>query len=467
MAPPIRRSALCLLAGFLILTLGLVYWQIVRSQGLNNASSNPRVAEASQHEHRGAIYDASGQTLARSIEQPDGTEVRSYTLSSLAQTIGYISTKYGVSGLEGSYNGYLSGVRGTNPVQAIWMDVSRQPAHGNDLYLTIDSRLQRLAAQALGDRKGAVVAIDPHTGAIKALVSSPSYDPNRLGELGQSLLSDPNQPLLNRATQGLYPPGSTYKTVTASAALDSGVVKPSDIYKCINGIVIQGFVIACTNAPPGQTQWDFLHAFVYSINATFAQVGVQIGAARFSDYSHRFGVGEAIPFDIDVATSHLLRPGSSFNDVLLASSAFGQGQLSITPLQMALVAATVANDGAEPAPYLVASVRDANGNVLSQHQPVIRTQVMRPDTAREMQTFMHRAVQEGFGQEAGLQGMDVAGKTGTAETGTSATAHAWFIGYAPASAPRLAVAVIVENGGPGGLTAAPIARQLFNTVLTR
>ncbi|HVA19925.1 MAG TPA: penicillin-binding transpeptidase domain-containing protein, partial [Solirubrobacteraceae bacterium] len=278
---------------------------------------------------------------------------------------------------------------------------------------------------------------------------------------------DPNEPLLNRATQGLYPPGSTYKTVTATAALDSGIVKPSDIYQCVNGIVVNGFVIACTNAPPGQTQWDFLHAYVYSINATFAQVALQVGAARFSEYSQRFGVGEPIPFDIDLATSHLLQPGASFNDVLLASSGFGQGQLSVTPMQMALITATVANGGVEPEPYLVQEVRDPTGSVITQHQPQARAAVMQPETARVMQQFMSTAVQQGFGQEAGIQGLDIAGKTGTAETGTSATAHAWFIGYAPASAPKLAVAVIVENGGAGGISAGPIAAQLLKTVLRK
>jgi peptidoglycan glycosyltransferase len=465
MITPLRRAALVTVIGFFGLAGLLVYWQVVRSQGLDEAASNPRVAEASQRELRGSIYAANGQILASSVRQPDGSVRRVYATPSLAQTIGYVSIRYGASGLEASYDGYLSGQQGASPLDAIWSDITRNPARGNDLVLTIDPALQQIAARALGSRKGAVVALDPQTGAVKALVSSPTYDPNQLDALGQNLLSDPNEPLLNRATQGLYPPGSTYKTVTATAALDSGTVKPSDIYKCINGIVVNGFVIACTNAPPGQTQWDFLHAYVYSINATFAQVALQVGAARFSEYSHRFGVGEQIPFDIDLATSQILRPGASFDNVLLASSGFGQGQISVTPMQMALIAATVANTGAEPSPYLVQQVRDPNGNAITEHTPQVRQEVMQPETARTMQQFMSTAVQEGFGQEAGMQGLDIAGKTGTAETGTSATAHAWFIGYAPASAPKLAVAVIVENGGPGGVTAGPIAAQMLKTVL--
>jgi penicillin-binding protein A len=310
-----------------------------------------------------------------------------------------------------------------------------------------------------------VVAMDPRTGAIRAIVSSPGYDPNKLDTLGSSLLTDPDKPLLNRVTQGLYPPGSTYKTVTATAALDSGVVKPTDIYKCVDGVVVRGFQIACTNAPPGQTEWDFLHAYAYSINATFAQVALQIGAGRFSEYSHRFGLGDARPFDIDLATSLIAQPGTSLNDVLLASSGFGQGQLAVTPLQMALVAATVANDGIEPSPYLVAQVRDPDGNVISERHPDAHGEVMRAPTAGMMKQFMSTAVAIGFGQEAGLAGLDVAGKTGTAETGGSDTAHAWFIGFAPVSAPQIALAVIVENGGSGGITAGPVAAQIFKSVL--
>jgi peptidoglycan glycosyltransferase len=467
MAPSIRRSAFVVLLGFLAISAGLVYWQVLRSQSLDSAASNPRAAESSLTEQRGAIYDASGNVLAHSVEGTDGHFQRLYSDQSLAQTIGYVSTRYGLDGLEASFNGYLSGQQGSDPLTAIWADISRQPSRGNDLVLTIDPALQKIAARALGDRPGAVVALDPSSGAVRAMVSAPTYDPNNIDTLGASLLESPTKPLLNRATHGLYPPGSTYKTVTASAALDSGVVKPGDSYQCSGeGILVRGFRIACTNAPPGETQWDFQRAFAFSINATFAQVAIQIGAARFTDYSHRFGVGEPLTFDTDVSRSLILQPGGSLDDVLLASSGFGQGQLAVTPLQMALVAATIANGGVEPSPYLVAQVRDGNGNVILEPHPQPRAQVLRPDTARTMDQFMLAAVAE-FGQAAGLEGLDVAGKTGTAETGTAAAPHSWFIGFAPASAPKLAVAVIVENGGAGSQAAGPIAAQIFKAAGSR
>jgi peptidoglycan glycosyltransferase len=467
MTSAIRRSAAVVLLAFLTLSAGLVYWQVLRAQSLDGSPSNPRTAEASQTEQRGTIFDSGGDVLARSVEGLDGRFQRQYKDSSLAQTIGYLSTRYGVDGLESSFDGYLSGSQGSDPFTAIWADITRSPTRGNDLVLTIDPALQRTAAAALGDRPGAVVVLDPKTGAVLAIASSPTYDPNQIDSRGEALLQDADKPLLNRATHGLYPPGSTYKTVTAAAALDSGTVKPTDSYQCANdGILIRGFRIACTNAPAGETQWDFQRAFAYSINATFAQVAVQIGAPRFTDYSHRFGVGEDLTFDTDVARSLVAQPGSTLDEVLLASSGFGQGQLAVTPLQMALVAATIANGGLEPTPYLVSQVRDADGRVIETRRPDPRGQVVRPDTARTMNQFMLSAVGE-FGSSAGLSGMDVAGKTGTAETGTAATPHSWFIGYSPSSRPGIALAVIVENGGAGSQTAGPIAAKIFNAALGR
>jgi peptidoglycan glycosyltransferase len=467
MTSAIRRSAAVVLLAFLALSAGLVFWQVLRAQSLDESPSNPRSAEASQTEQRGTVFDSAGNVLARSVQGPDGRFHRTYKDASLAQTIGYLSTRYGVDGLEASFDGYLSGQQGSDPLTAIWADISRTPTRGNDLVLTIDPILQKTAAAALGNRRGAIVVLDAKTGGVLAMVSAPSYDPNDIDTQGEALLQDADKPLLNRATHGLYPPGSTYKTVTASAALDSGIVKPSDSYQCSGeGILIHGFRVACTNAPSGETEWDFQRAYAYSINATFAQVAVQIGPSRFTDYSHRFGIGEDLTFDTDVAKSLVEQPGSTLDDVLLASSGFGQGQLAVTPLQMVLVAATIANGGVEPSPYLVSQIRDPDGGVIETRHPDARGLVIRPDSARTMNQFMLAAVGE-FGQSAGLSGMDVAGKTGTAETGTAAAPHSWFIGYAPAAQPRIALAVIVENGGAGSQAAGPVAAQIFKAAQAR
>ncbi len=464
----IYRVAAALIVAFVLVTGGLIYWQVIRANSLMNNAANPRLVAAAKSANRGSILDRNGETLAESRELPDGTRQRVYTLPSLAQTIGYVSSKFGLTGLEQTFNDYLSGARATNTLETVRNDLLHELPAGDDITLTIDKKLQQAAAAALGDRRGAVVAMDPHTGAILAMVSAPSYDASRIDQEGDKLLADPNGPLINRATQGLYPPGSTYKTVTASAALDSGVVRPSDRFQCINGVVISGFVINCTNAPEGQTEWDFLHAYAYSINATFAQVAAEkLGSDRFLAYSRRFGMDEAISFDIDTAASRTSHSGGALDKVLLANSGFGQGQLQTTPLLMALVAATVANHGVEPQPYLVQDAREPGGAVVMQHSPADRGRVISDATAAEMNRFMVTAVNEGFGQAAGLLGLNVGGKTGTAETGTTDAADSWFIGFAPAGAPTIAVAVIVENGGPGSTVAGPIARQIFQAYAAR
>jgi peptidoglycan glycosyltransferase len=459
-----RHAAFALLFGFLAVSAGLLYWQVIRAGSLTGEAGNPRAALAARLGDRGRILDRNGNVLAQSVVQSDGDRVRSYSLPSLAQTAGYLSARFGLSGVEAAENDQLTGAAGANQIDRTLNDLFHLSSPGNDVLLTIDSALQKAAAAALGERRGAVVALDPHSGAVLAMVSSPSFDAGSIDGHGDALLKDPASPLLNRATQGLYPPGSVYKIITAAAALDSGLVKPEDRYRCVNGVVIQGFVIQCENAPPGQTEWDFKTAFAYSINATFAQVAEQIGSDRFIDYSRRFGMDQQARFDIPAATSTTSRSGGGLDPVLLANSGFGQGQLLVTPLQMALVAATVANGGVEPEPYLVQEVRAQDGSLVEQHQPGSGHAVFSAQTAQTLTQFMVAAVQE-FGQAAGLTGMDVAGKTGTAETGTPAAAHSWFVGFTPTGAPGIVVAAIVENGGPGSQVAAPIARQVFQAFL--
>jgi peptidoglycan glycosyltransferase len=463
--PQIRQAAVALVAAFVVVTGGIIWWQVLHAGAVAQDPGNPRPAELARTADRGSIVDRNGAVLAESVMQADGSRTRSYSDPSLSATIGYVSTKYGLSGVESQEDAYLSGQQTGDPLaSAVDHLLHRQP-RGDQVQLTIDAKLQKAAAAALGDRPGAVVALDPHSGAVLAMVSAPGFDAGAIDQNGAKLLADANKPLLNRATQGLYPPGSVYKIVTAAAALDSGVVKPSDIYRCSgSGIVIQGFIVGCENAPPGQTQWDFRTAFAFSINATFAQVGVQIGSDRFLDYSHRFGLDAPLTFDIDTAESRTSPTGGPLGPVQLGSSAFGQGQLQVTPLQIALIGATVANGGVEPQPYLVQQVRAADGTVVTSHTPSDRGRVMSNTTAATLTDFMRAAVQE-FGSIAGMQGQDVAGKTGTAETSSGNGApDSWFVGFTPSGNAQIVVAAVVENAGPGSQAAAPIAEAVFKAL---
>lgn len=467
MGTEIRRVAALLLAGFVALTGGLVWWQVVRAERLNSRPGNPRVAELSARTQRGTIYAADGTVLVRSQPGPHGRNRRVVLAPSLAHTLGYISLRYGLSGLEEALNGYLSGEQGTDPVNRIWADISREPLEGNDVVLTINPRVQQAAAAALGDRAGAVVALNPRTGAVLAIVSQPGYDPTSIEERGAALLNDPARRLVNRATQGQYASGSTFKTVTAAAALDSGALQADARFKCPSGYVVEGFVIACQNVPPGTREYDFAHAYAWSINANFAEIAVNLGAPTLVQYARRFGFEEQVPFDLPLAGSRILQPGRSFDNVLLANTGFGQGQLSVTPMQMALVAATVANNGVLMRPYLLQRVQSPTGEVLAQHEPRAIRRVLRPETAAALRGFMATAVREGFSGAAAVPGAETGGKTGTAEVAAGQAPHAWFTGIAPVNDPQVVVAVIVEHGGQGAAVAAPIAQAVMRAAVSR
>lgn len=467
MSIEIRRVALMLLLGFFAVTGGLVWWQVVRADRLNTRTGNPRIAELGARAARGTISAADGTVLARSEPQPDGRVQRVYPVPSLAHTIGYVSQRYGLSGIEEALNGYLTGEQGSGPVNRIWEDITRDPGSGNDVVLTIEPKVQAVAAAALGDRAGAVVALNPRTGAVLALVSRPGFNPQAIEEQGAALNRDPARALLNRATQGQYPPGSTFKTVTAAAALDAGVLNADAKFRCPSGYVVEGFVIACKGIPPGVREYDFAHAYAWSINATFAEIAVRIGAETLVQSARRFGFAEEIPFDIPLATSRLLQPRGSFNPVLLANTGFGQGQLAVTPMQMALVVAAVANNGLLMQPYLVDRVQTPAGEAITRHEPHALRQVIRPETAATLRGFMVTAVKEGFSGAAAIPGVEVGGKTGTAEVAEGQATHAWFTSIAPADDPQVAVAVIVENAGQGSTVAAPIAQAVMRAALGR
>jgi peptidoglycan glycosyltransferase len=313
--------------------------------------------------------------------------------------------------------------------------------------------------------------MDPKTGAVLALVSYPTFDPNATVPLKgrdteaawAALNADPDTPLINRATTGLYPPGSSFKTVTGSAALDLGVVTPQSPFDCKGKLKVQGYTIRDFSLG-GHGLLDFARALVVSCNVTFAQVGLRLGADALVRYAESFGFNRVIPFDLPMAESQIQNAGS-MDQVALASSAIGQAQDLATPLQMALVASGVADGGMVMKPYLVDEVQDYNGKIIKQFSPKPWDRVMKQETARTLTDIMVKVVQEGTGTRAQIDGVDVAGKTGTAEL-EGKVPDAWFIGFAPAYDPKVAVAVLVEQGGEGGSTAAPIARRVIEEALS-
>jgi peptidoglycan glycosyltransferase len=486
----IVRLATALLAGLLVVAGALGYWQVVQADALTARSNNPRLIEDEARIARGRIVDRNGVVLARNADG-GGAGSRLYSYPALAHVVGYHSERFGNAGLEDSYDAYLRGARAGNPLGRLRDQLLHRAPVGADLKLTLDADLVRVAADALGRSAGAAVALDPRSGEVLALVSAPYFDANQLAERWDALRDDDPAPLVPRATEGLYTPGSVFKIVTASAAIDLNAVQVDAAHDCTTDLVVEGFRIEQKNHPQLR-RVTFAQDFAWSDNVTFAKTGLGLGTPapinfddaaprpypwetqgiagsvqRFLDYAHRFGFGERIPFDLPIEKSRIATR-EQFTPVELASTSFGQGELQTTPLLMALVASTVVNGGAMPAPYLVSEVRAADGTVEHPHRPGSRLrQVIRPETATTMNRLMVQSVDEGYARGAQLPGVKVGGKTGTAEVGPGRTPHSWFVGYAPADNPRVAVAVIMENRGSGSDVATPAARRIMEAALGR
>lgn len=500
-ATNVRRLALYLLVSFALVSGSVVWWQVIQAPALATRGDNPEVIAARRSQLRGTIFDASGQLLARS-EVVDGLSIRTYADPAFTHVIGYSSFRFGSTGIERGFEDLLVGQSDPNPLRQLISDVLDRQPQPRDLTLTIDRRLQDFAAAQLGSNRGAVVAIDPTSGAVLALVSSPTFDANPISgdpdvaqEPMDALREDPAQPLLPRARQGQYVPGSIMKVVTAAAALDAGVITPETTYpdqprEEAEGFVVDGFRIREHDLGGVQPDlWALSEALQVSSNIYFAHVGLDLGAEAFVEAARRFGM--CAPMEIGpperaltVAPSWVTRPvegdcGPFEGDVELASAAFGQGATLVTPVQMALVAAAIAGDGVMPHPYVVADVRahsdgDApNDMILDRFSSRGGTRVISTEAARQVRSAMVDAVNAELGRLYagqgditlyGISGQRSAGKTGTAQLGGEQAPHSWFIGFAPAqdeATPAIAIAVLVESGGAGSTNAAPIGGQVM------
>ena len=388
---------------------------------------------------------------------------REYPLGSLTSPwLGYNSLRYGRAGVERVYNEELSGQAGILGITSYWDQIVGNPHRGADLKLTVSVALQRVAADALGERRGAVVALDPRTGAVLAMVSYPRYDPNDIDERWKEINSDPGRPLLNRATQGLYPPGSVFKIVVAGAALQTGTVTPETEFEDTGEYLAGGYVVR-NYGDKVYGVHDFTKAFASSINTTFAKVGVEMGADTLADYASDFGFNKDSPWPLAASKSFFPDP-DDMDTAHVAQASFGQGEVLSTPLQIALAAAAVANEGKIMQPYVVDQVLDYHQNMLQETRPRVWMEPLSSETAATLRDLMVEAVNNGTGTSAAIDGVQVAGKTGTAEV-ADAGPHSWFAAFAPADDPQVVVAVLVENAGTGSSVAAPIARKVISAAL--
>lgn len=506
----VHNLGLVVAVGFVLLSLQLLRQQMIYANAIYNRvsveqdtgqiTSNVRPVLASQRVVRGNIVDRSGLLLVSSEVVAGGFARRTYPLSQMfdsrafSNIVGFFSTRFGQSGLEATYGDYLSGERGST-LARLQDDLLGRSQVGNDLYLTLNAQLQAQAWVLLGDRKGSVVVLDPSTGAVLAMASNPGFDPGglsfnyevedwsveneRISTYWQELNNDASgKPLLNRPTQGLYPPGSTFKTVTAVAALENAdVANPNDI-RCYNQLETE------TGAPPVVNAVQNLasltgdpanleRVYAFSCNVAFAQYALRLGAERMEKQAALFDIytPQTAPAQYDefpdlYAEPSLLyvKPGFLDRPAALADTGYGQGELMVTPLQMAMIAASIANDGVMMRPYLVDRImQPENERPIFQHIPYAIRRTMSSETASKMRDNMRAVASYGFGKVVSdeVPGVVVGGKSGTGEHAPGATPHAWFIAIAPVDNPRYAVCVMVESGGEGSSVAARLAGQVL------
>jgi peptidoglycan glycosyltransferase len=474
------RVALALALAFGGLAVGAGYWQVIESASLSSSSDDAAVIAAARNVLRGEIVDRDGVRLASNKRDRNGEPYRVYASDSLSGVVGYSSRQYGAAGLEAAWNAQLTGVVSADPLRELTRKFRADPSDPQRLRTTLVLELQKAAVKALGSNRGAVVMLDPRTGEILAMASTPTFsasdvaDPATATRTFDALKADERLPLLPRATAGLYVPGSVFKIVTAIAALGSGAVSPDTTYEDQpaaekNGWLVDGFrVTDGHHKATGTRALDFAEAVEVSCNIWFAETGVRTGGAALSDWAGRLGFGESIPFDLPTSVSQVTNGGGSFgggfaDEVELANAAYGQGETLVTPLQMALVAATIANDGELMRPHLVLEATGKSGTTT--FGPSTLERVVAPGIAREIGAAMREAVGGELGRiytaGANVSGLKVAGKSGTAELDGGSTPHSWFIGFAPFDSPQVAIAVLIEGTGGRTVKASPLAGDLL------
>lgn len=483
MNAPIRRLAVLATVLFSLLLVSTTWIQFVDAKEINAQPGNRRTLLASYNRERGSIIVA-GTAVARSEASDDELRWnRQYPMKGLyAHITGYFSFIYGAGGgIEGAEDGLLSGRSDSLFYRRVSDLLTGKNPVGASLELTINPAAQEAADRALGDQRGAVIALDPKTGAILAMVSHPTYDPAVLAshdlasveKAWPRLLHDDGDPLINRSIAGnLYPPGSTFKLITAAAALESGKYTQDSSVPGPASLKLPGVVDPLPNhdgQPCGPNdKTSLLHAMVISCNTAFASLGMELGADALIEQANKFGFDRQLSVPMRVTSSTVPK---GMNEPNTAQSAIGQFDVRTTPLQMAMVAAAIGNGGEVMQPYLVRRVLGSQLQTIDEASPKRLSQAVSTGTARQLSTMMKAVVAEGTGRAAQISGVEVAGKTGTAQHAEGAAPHAWFVSFAPADDPTVAVAVVVEDGGSagseaaGGSVAGPIAKAVMEAVI--
>ncbi|HEX7354800.1 MAG TPA: penicillin-binding protein 2 [Mycobacteriales bacterium] len=478
---PIRKVILFCALLFGVLLVNATVVQVVEAHSLTSNPHNGRVLIDRYERQRGDII-VDGRAVALSTPTNDALKyLRVYPGKGLfAHVTGFYSL-FKATGIEQSEDGILSGSdsRISFSISRFGQLLAGQTPKGGNVTLTLDAKAQALAQQLMGTKRGAVVALDPRTGAILAMVSTPTFDPNPLTSHNSkqaeaaynALAHQPDQPLLNRATAQLYPPGSTFKLIDTAAALSTGTYNPQSLLPSpnvitlpdTNGVTLQNYEgESCGGNPITMTQ-----ALTISCNTAYANLGLALGGDALKAQAEAFGFGRGVD---DLGLPYVPSVFPDVNKPQTAQAAIGQYDVAATPLQMAMVAAAIANGGVEMTPYVVAEEQSPKLSVLSRTQPRVYAHPINATVAAEMTQMMENVVEHGTGTHAQIPGVAVAGKTGTADHGVNQKPDSWFVAFAPAQKPTVAIAVLVEDGGDevnttGGAVAAPIAQKIMSLLL--
>jgi peptidoglycan glycosyltransferase len=451
-------------------------WTIFEASSLRENKLNARALLEQERIHRGAIVAADGKVLARDVRGSEDTYQRTYpTGSAFANAIGYDYIDPGTSGLEQFRDSVLDG-RGSTNLQSILNQLQGKEPEGDKVVTTLHPGAQQVANAKLAGYEGAVVGLEPRSGAVTVMASSPSYDPNELRNSKgyEKVAGDPGDPLVNRATQYGYAPGSTFKIVTATAAIDTGMFTPESTLSGRNGILVSGVPLD-NDEDESFGQISLTQALAKSVNTVYAQVAERLGKRTLARYMRRFGFNRKPELDYpaqemsvsgEYEGEKLLAPTSP--DVDLGRLGIGQDKLEVTALQMAEVASAVADQGRLMVPHLTARIVDPEGRVVERVSPRVQSVVMKPSTAKAVTSMMEAVVNEGTGEAAKIPGVQVAGKTGTAETEIgNAVNNVWFIAFAPASDPRVVVAATLRKvPGYGAVYALPVVKTVMERLLS-
>lgn len=447
---------------FVALIVYLTYFEIFQADTISNNSYNKRLLLNEEYILRGNIYDRNHTLLASSSQEGD-RQTRHYEYGSLySHIIGYSNRQLGKFGLEKSYNEELLNKSKSESLNEIRKVLAQQDfqQRGNNLILTIDHGLQQYVSDLLGKQKGAIVAMNPQNGEVYAMVSYPNFDPNGISDNWNRISADQDSPLYNRATQGVYPPGSIFKIITTASALETQNINTN--FNCEGQVVINGETLNDYNNT-AHGEMDLHDALVKSCNVSFGQIALQLGENSLRETAEKFMFNRKISFDIETNPSTFPKGKLSENE--LAFTGIGQGKLQTSPLNMAMMASAIANNGKIVQPLLVKEVQSADGEIVETKETAELSTALSPTQISIIKDIMVDVVNEGTGSNARLSSVQVAGKTGTAEEDGEED-HAWFVGFAPSEEPKVAVAVFLENnGGTGGSTAAPIARKVISRAL--